>query len=340
MNLSEREWMVLCALWETGGAELGTLVQRLQPETGWSRNTVLTYLTRMEGKGLVAIDKTLTPHQYRAVPDQESCREQERKSFVERVYSGATGDLIAAFLKEEKITPAERERLQTLTASGVAALLLLLKALFQDKLPPKWQFAVWSVLALMLLLPAGYHGRYVLVHWQIPIEMLKAWCGDFGFTQVYFPLPFVKAIPTTVSGWLFVLYTAGVIFFAAKYMLSYISLRQLLRRGRTVQGERLARIEQIADAHDLKLCRVVEVSDLPSAFVCGILRPVLAIPARAEANSTTQDKAYAAERGESTDAMDEKVLLHELFHLKHRDTFWSALIFLLCFFYFCNLLLA
>lgn len=31
--------------------------------------------------------------------------------------------------------------LQTLTASGVAALLLLLKALFQDKLPPKWQFA-------------------------------------------------------------------------------------------------------------------------------------------------------------------------------------------------------
>lgn len=80
----------------------------------WSRNTVLTYLTRMEGKGLVAIDKTLTPHQYRAVPDQESCREQERKSFVERVYSGATGDLIAAFLKEEKITPAERERLRRL----------------------------------------------------------------------------------------------------------------------------------------------------------------------------------------------------------------------------------
>lgn len=229
--------------------------------------------------------------------------------------------------------------LQTLTASGVAALLLLLKALFQDKLPPKWQFAVWSVLALMLLLPAGYHGRYVLVHWQVPIEMLKAWCGDFGFTQVYFPLPFVKAIPTTVSGWLFVLYTAGVIFFAAKYMLSYISLRQLLRRGRTVQGERLARIEQIADAHDLKLCRVVEVSDLPSAFVCGILRPVLAIPARAEANSTTQDKAYAAERGESTDAMDEKVLLHELFHLKHRDTFWSALICLLRCIHWCNPLL-
>ena len=35
--------------------------------------------------------------------------------------------------------------LQTLTASGVAVLLLLVKALFKDKLPPKWHFAVWGV---------------------------------------------------------------------------------------------------------------------------------------------------------------------------------------------------
>ena len=114
MNLSEREWMVLRALWETGGTELGTLVQRLQPETGWSRNTVLTYLTRMEAKGLVAIDKEASPHLYRAVPDEESCRKEERRSFVERVYSGSAGDLIAAFLKEETITAEERESLRKL----------------------------------------------------------------------------------------------------------------------------------------------------------------------------------------------------------------------------------
>ena len=57
MKLSEREWTVLNALWETEGAELGTLVNELYENTGWSRNTVLTYLTRMEAKGLVRIDK-------------------------------------------------------------------------------------------------------------------------------------------------------------------------------------------------------------------------------------------------------------------------------------------
>ena len=40
--------------------------------------------------------------------------------------------------------------LQTMTASGVAVLLLLLKAVFRDKLPPRWQFAAWGVLALFL----------------------------------------------------------------------------------------------------------------------------------------------------------------------------------------------
>lgn len=34
MKLSEREWTVLNALWETGGAELGTLVSELFESTG------------------------------------------------------------------------------------------------------------------------------------------------------------------------------------------------------------------------------------------------------------------------------------------------------------------
>ena len=49
-NLSEREWTVLTALWDSGGAALGDLTEALRPETGWSRNTVLTYLTRMEAE--------------------------------------------------------------------------------------------------------------------------------------------------------------------------------------------------------------------------------------------------------------------------------------------------
>ena len=112
MNLSEREWTVLNALWETDGAELGELVNTLYPQTKWNRNTVLTYLTRMEAKGLVKIDKAVSPHLYRATIDRESCQKKERESFLNRVYSGSTGDLIAAFLKEERISQEELENLR------------------------------------------------------------------------------------------------------------------------------------------------------------------------------------------------------------------------------------
>lgn len=112
MKLSEREWTVLNALWKADGGELGTIVNILFPHTGWNRNTVLTYLTRMEAKGLVSIDKDASPHIYRATLDRESCQQKERKSFLNRVYSGATGDLIAAFLKEETISAEEREKLK------------------------------------------------------------------------------------------------------------------------------------------------------------------------------------------------------------------------------------
>lgn len=112
MKLSDKEWIVLDALWKTGGAELGVLVEVLYGTTGWSRNTVLTYLTRMEAKGLVTICKDGYPHIYHAALDREQCQKQERQSFLQRVYKGAAGDLIAAFLKEEKISPEERERLR------------------------------------------------------------------------------------------------------------------------------------------------------------------------------------------------------------------------------------
>ena len=113
-NLSDREWTVLTALWASGGSTLGELTEALRPETGWSRNTVLTYLTRMEGKGLVRIDKEATPHVYRAAMEREACQALERRRFLRRVYQGSAGDLVTAFLKERPISSKERDQLRRL----------------------------------------------------------------------------------------------------------------------------------------------------------------------------------------------------------------------------------
>ena len=206
--------------------------------------------------------------------------------------------------------------LQTLNVTGIAVLILTVKALFRDKLPPKWQFAVWSVLGFMMLIPAGIFGRYSLFRWQTAVEIVKSQFGDYSFTKVLHPLPIIEEIPQTFADWLFAVYFLGVIVFMIKYAVSYLSLRLVLRRGTEPGAEKMSRIKSIAEARGINLCRVIEAEGLPSAFVCGIIRPVLAIPSERE--------------------LDEKVILHELFHLKNRDTLWSVIICALRCLHWCN----
>ena len=66
----------------------------------------------MEAKGLVSIDKSCTPHRYSYAVSREICAKAERSSLLRKVYKGAAGDLIAAFLKESKISEKERKELR------------------------------------------------------------------------------------------------------------------------------------------------------------------------------------------------------------------------------------
>ena len=113
MKVTEAEWSVLEALWRGERFSLKEVTDALQTVNGWSKNTVHTYLTRMEQKGLVTIDKTHR-RPYAAGVTREQCARQERDELLSKVYGGRTGDLIAAFLKETKITQSEAERLRKL----------------------------------------------------------------------------------------------------------------------------------------------------------------------------------------------------------------------------------
>ena len=206
--------------------------------------------------------------------------------------------------------------LQTLTVSGVAALILVIKALFKDKLSPKWQFAVWSVLGIIMLLPAGMFGRYTLFRWQLIVELVKSLFGVYSFTKVLFPIPIIQSIPQTIAEWIFAVYVLGILVFIVKYLVSYFKLRRVLKLGDVPNDEKLARIFEIASEQGIKVGKVIEVSGLPSAFVCGVFRPILVIPAENELN--------------------EKIVLHELFHLKNKDTLWSVIICALRCLHWCN----
>lgn len=209
--------------------------------------------------------------------------------------------------------------LQTLTASGVAVLLLVVKGMFRDKLSPRWQFSVWGVLALVLLVPAGLGGRYALANWTLLLETLRSTLsGHYGtLTQVIAPVPLPSlTMPGSVEEWLYVIYVTGVAVLLFRYLFVYLRLRLALWRS---HPEADPRVQAAAQQYGLRACPVVRVPDLTSAFICGVSRPVLALPAETEP--------------------DEKVLLHELMHLKYHDAAWGLLICFLRCLHWCNPLL-
>ena len=113
MKLSEAEWSVLEILWSGDGFALGEIAKELKAVNGWSKNTVYTYLTRMEGKGLVLIDRE-SDKPYSAAVTREECAKRERGELLNKVYRGAAGNLIAAFLKESSISREEIEQLRAM----------------------------------------------------------------------------------------------------------------------------------------------------------------------------------------------------------------------------------
>ena len=113
MKLSEAEWAVMESLWRDTRRSLAAVSAELKTVKGWSKNTVHTYLTRMEKKGLVSIDHSL-PEPYAAAVSRSDCAREERTELLDKVYGGAAGELIAAFLKESAISREEIDRLRKL----------------------------------------------------------------------------------------------------------------------------------------------------------------------------------------------------------------------------------
>lgn len=204
---------------------------------------------------------------------------------------------------------------QTLALSVTAAVLLAAKRLFLDKLSPRWQYGVWAILALRALLPAGLLGRTLVpggrvvleaARLQVELPLSSALTDPYGVTEVLAPVPlFPRGLPApgSITDALFYLYAAGVLALLLWFLLAYIRLRRSLRRGRSPGPEVLAQVEGVAARYGLTAPRrVVVLPGLESAFVCGPLRLVLALPDR---------------------PVDDKVLLHELLHLRHGDV-WAG----------------
>lgn len=214
--------------------------------------------------------------------------------------------------------------LQMTSVSITALMLLLLKKIFEDKLSPRWQYGVWSLLVLRILVPVNM-SKYIIPQLAYWIETWKAQIEkglDSQFTNVYKVIeldhvfPFIMQKPESITDWLFVIYASGILFSLLIYLFAYVRLRIHIRNALPVSISMEQKLLAVSEKYQLRPCRMIAVEGISSAFICGFLRPRLVVP-------------YAKE-------LDEKILLHELLHYKYYDTLQNIFWCLLRALHWCN----
>ena len=110
VSLSDGEWKLMYKLWEEPSRTIAQLTAALQPETGWSKHTVITMLNRLEGKGAVSHDGG-TPRHYSATLAKEDAARAETRSFLDKVYGGRLGLMMSAMVDSRSLTQQDIDEL-------------------------------------------------------------------------------------------------------------------------------------------------------------------------------------------------------------------------------------
>lgn len=113
-KISSAEWDVMSVVWAKTAATAPEVFAALPHGHGWKQKTVNTFLTRLVDKGVLAVDRREKAFVYTARLPRDKCIQSESASFLQRVFRGATGDLVKHFCEQADLSAEEIRELEQL----------------------------------------------------------------------------------------------------------------------------------------------------------------------------------------------------------------------------------
>ena len=112
--ISDAEWDVMQVLWETPRLTANEVAERVLARRNWNPRTVKTLLNRLMRKGALGFEPEGKRYRYFPKVSREECVRSESRSFLNRVFGGALGPMLAHFVNETPLTPDEMRQLREL----------------------------------------------------------------------------------------------------------------------------------------------------------------------------------------------------------------------------------
>lgn len=119
-RISDAEHAVMEVLWQEAPLTAQDVAERVDPERGWSANTVKTLLGRLLGKAAIAHEADGRRYLYRPLVAREDYVAGESRRLIDRLFGGRLTPLVAHL--------AERDELTTRDIAEIEAILKGLKS--------------------------------------------------------------------------------------------------------------------------------------------------------------------------------------------------------------------
>ena len=114
INLSDSEWKLMNCLWDRAPMTITELTAALRAETGWSKNTVITMLSRLEAKGAVCHQAGPRAKRYSPAVAREDAALTETENFLTKVYGGSLGLMVSSLVDSHTLTQADLAELSAI----------------------------------------------------------------------------------------------------------------------------------------------------------------------------------------------------------------------------------
>ncbi len=115
-TISDAEWQVMEAVWSNAPATASDVVDRLAAHTDWNPRTIKTMLNRLVKKGALGFEADGKRYRYEPKVSRQTCVRAQSRSFLSRVFGGATGAALLHFVEEHDLSAEEVEQLRRVLA--------------------------------------------------------------------------------------------------------------------------------------------------------------------------------------------------------------------------------
>lgn len=112
-QITDSEWLIMKALWEKSPLKNRDIVETISKKSSWNNKTIETLLKRLVDKGAVGYSLINSKtREYYPIVSKEECIRVENETFLKKVYDGSVSMMMANFLKHQKLSKDEIEKLK------------------------------------------------------------------------------------------------------------------------------------------------------------------------------------------------------------------------------------